>query len=143
MPESRKRQRIPKLNIDDVKTLAASKGFKEVADNKVSAVISFRRENERINVYHTTGTVGTCLDHPKRGKTQLFRRDCTTESLERILENPRTHTGVGYYRKPKPSDSTPKHSVSSPTCGDGEHKARNHDSDDNRSDHQESRRRRL
>ena len=40
------------------------------------------------------------MDHPTKGKTQLFRRMVNTiEGLENIFENPRLHTGTGYYRK--------------------------------------------
>ena len=41
-----------------------------------------------------TGTVGTCMDHPNQGKTQLFRRDQTLDSLSAIFKNPRVHTGM-------------------------------------------------
>ena len=51
----------------------------------------------RINVYYTTGTIASCLLHPLKGKTQLFRRNQTIGSLQMIFANPRTHTGEGYY----------------------------------------------
>ncbi len=53
----------------------------------------------RINVYYSKMTVATCIDHPKQGKTQLFRRNVTIEELEKIFENPRHHTGKGYHKK--------------------------------------------
>lgn len=63
-------------------------------------VVAFAKTiNTRVNVYHTTGTVGTCVDHPTQGKTSLFRRDQTVEDLRRIFANPRVHTGVGYHRR--------------------------------------------
>lgn len=40
------------------------------------------------------GTVGTCLDHPSKGKTQLFRRNQTLQDVYRILKCPRVHTGT-------------------------------------------------
>jgi len=43
--------------------------------------------------------VGTCLNHPTRGKTQLFRRSVSLELLRLIFEDPRIHSGEGYYRK--------------------------------------------
>jgi hypothetical protein len=52
----------------------------------------------RINVYYSTGTVGTCLSHPRQGKTQLFRRNVSKHQPQDIFENPRTHTGKGYYQ---------------------------------------------
>eukprot|EP00978_Attheya_sp_CCMP212_P042691 scaffold264884_cov28-Attheya_sp.AAC.2 len=41
-------------------------------------------------------TVATCIDHPRSGKTQLFRRNQTMTELELLFSNPRSHTGVGY-----------------------------------------------
>jgi len=72
-------------------------------------VISFRKGDSspiRINVYWTTGTVGTCLDHPRQGKTQLFRRNVDLSTLREIFKNPRVHTGAGYYTC---DDSASKH----------------------------------
>lgn len=57
----------------------------------------------RVNVWRSEKsslfTVGTCLNHPKKGKTQLFRKNCTEQQVMAILKNPRIHTGKGYYRK--------------------------------------------
>lgn len=53
----------------------------------------------RVNVYLTTMTVGTCIMHPKHGKTQLFRRGVGYKELLKIFQNPRVHTGKGYYTK--------------------------------------------
>ncbi len=51
----------------------------------------------QINVYYTKMTVATCLRHPKRGATQLFRRCVSMQEMERIFKKPRLHTGKGYY----------------------------------------------
>jgi len=59
----------------------------------------------RINVYYTTGTVATCINHPQQGRTQLFRRNVSLAQLAEIMINPRVHTGVGYQRKRKRSES--------------------------------------
>jgi hypothetical protein len=86
--------------VEDVREIAAHYNYNEIGYNEGSRVISFRKEKTRINVYYTTGTVGTCMDHPTKGKTQLFRRMVLTiAELENIFENPRIHTGTGYYRK--------------------------------------------
>lgn len=54
----------------------------------------------RVNIYLTTMTVGTSLEHPKKGKTQLFRKvGFDRKLLEKIFKNPRQHTGKGYYKK--------------------------------------------
>lgn len=50
-------------------------------------------------MHYTTGTVGTCLNHPSKGKTQLFRRNVSLDLLVEIFRNPRIHTNTGYYRK--------------------------------------------
>lgn len=76
--------------------------------NETSRVISFQvpmydelgtEACARINVYYTTGTVGTALDHPRQGRTQLFRRCVTLQELDAIFRNPRVHTGRGYQRR--------------------------------------------
>ena len=56
----------------------------------------------RLNVWLTTGTVSTSLDHPTSGKTQLFRKNGPDyDLLDRIFENPRVHTDKGYGEKEK------------------------------------------
>jgi len=76
----------------------------EVTSTDRGRMVSFGNNGKcggvRINVYYTTGTVATCLDHPHRGKTQLFRRNMTLEDLKEIFEDPRTHTSKGYHRIP-------------------------------------------
>lgn len=56
----------------------------------------------KVNVYYGkkngTYTVATALQHPTKGKTQLFRKGITTQELEAVLKNPRTHTDKGYYK---------------------------------------------
>lgn len=94
-----------------VRAAAEEFGWEEVAYTPASRVIGFCRDGDRINVYYTTGTVGTCVDHPTRGRTQLFRRDRDWDGLRALLDNPRAHTGDGYYRKhgaarPEPSWTT-------------------------------------
>ena len=42
---------------------------------------------------HLAGTVGTCVDHPRAGPTQLFRRGQDMGGVQQIFDNPRTHTG--------------------------------------------------
>ncbi len=45
------------------------------------------------------GTMKTSMDHPVRGPTQLFRRDLSEGEHHSVLNNPRQHTGKGYYKK--------------------------------------------
>jgi hypothetical protein len=87
------------LSLDTVRRTARDEGYREVYYNETSRVISFQRGDVRINVYYTTGTVGTCIDHPRQGKTQLFRRDVDSSLLRTLFNNPRTHTDRGYQRR--------------------------------------------
>ncbi|KAL7541594.1 hypothetical protein ACHAXR_011051 [Thalassiosira sp. AJA248-18] len=97
----------PALDLDHVKRLAKQENCKLISFSQKSRVISFRKElggddgnnGVRINVYWNTGTVGTCLDHPRQGKTQLFRRNVDMATLRMIFKNPRVHTGAGYHRR--------------------------------------------
>jgi hypothetical protein len=88
------------LDLEEVRSLATSHNYQEIQHNPTSRVIIFRSNgggSMQINVYYTTGTVGTCLNHPKQGKTQLFRRGVVhLDPLSDIFQNPRIHTGVGY-----------------------------------------------
>lgn len=62
-------------------------------------MLSFFKFGMRMNVYYTTGTVSTAIDHPKAGRTQLYRRDITIAQLEKLFINPREHTGKGYFKR--------------------------------------------
>jgi hypothetical protein len=86
------------LELDSVRHIAQSEGHEEIYFNDTSKVVSFARNGIRINVYWTTGTVGTCLTHPRQGKTQLFRRKADLTLLREIFRDPRVHTGSGYHR---------------------------------------------
>lgn len=60
---------------------------------------SFVKGDARINIYTSKMTVATCINHPKKGKTQLFRKRVGPKLLEKIFANPRIHTARGYYTK--------------------------------------------
>lgn len=62
-------------------------------------MISFIKDDCRINVYTSTMTVTTQLLHPKKGKTQLHRKGVNYQVLKEIFTNPRVHTNKGYYKK--------------------------------------------
>lgn len=85
--------------------LAQSRGFafelgwEEIDHQEKIKMVSFRKKGTRINIYYGTGTVGTCLAHPKKGKTQLFRRHCSLYEIVEIFKNPRIHTKKGYRQK--------------------------------------------
>ena len=92
------------LPIAEVRKLAARYGWSEVQYSAESRVIAFTRMSEtngrmRVNVYYTTGTVGTSLNHPIDGPGQMFRRCTSLRDLEQIFSNPRVHTERGYKRR--------------------------------------------
>jgi hypothetical protein len=79
----------------------------DIQDNigMVSFIRGNNGERERVNIYVTKMTVGTCINHPTKGKTQLFRKHQTIASIKEILKNPRIHTNEGYYQKAELRDT--------------------------------------
>ncbi len=94
------------MNFAAVKKIARLHKWKMIDYQPDSSMMSFSKEIDgskaRINVY-TNMTVGTSLTHPKKGKTQLFRKNVSKQFLEKLFENPRTHSEKfgthGYYRR--------------------------------------------
>lgn len=42
----------------------------------------------------------TVMNHPRQGKTQMFRRNLSEKQFQRVLSDPRSHTGMraaGYW----------------------------------------------
>jgi hypothetical protein len=77
-------------------------GLVEILFDQVNKLLSFRAaDGIRINVYYADRTIGTAVQDPVYGKTQLFRRDCTPERLADIMKNPRAHSGQGYKKSRK------------------------------------------
>lgn len=66
-------------------------------------MVSFTKNGCRLNVYLSKMTVATALNHPFKGKTQLFRKQLSMTELEKVFANPRVHTDKGYIRKRKKS----------------------------------------
>ncbi|MCP4974610.1 MAG: hypothetical protein GY931_00485 [Maribacter sp.] len=79
--------------------LATSNNWKLLCIQDNIGMISFTKEGARINIYTTKMTVATCLNHPKQGKTQMYRKNVSNEELGKIFKNPRVHTGKGYKNK--------------------------------------------
>lgn len=88
---------------DELKTVrevARENGWAELCHQPESRMVSFMHAQRRINYYYTAGTVATCIEHPKYGRSQLFRRGVfSKDELTEIFQNPRTHTGRGYFQK--------------------------------------------
>jgi hypothetical protein len=94
------------LSTCEIESIARRLGYLKVQHGYREGVLAFSRPDENgykqlVRVWYRTGTVGTYLKHPTRGKDALFRRNVGRDYglLERIFENPRAHTGKGYYRK--------------------------------------------
>lgn len=69
----------------------------------VSYVKDINGYRARINVYLGNNTVSTSINHPKKGKTQMFRKNVSFKMLDKIFNNPRQHTGKGYrFKKDEP-----------------------------------------
>ena len=87
------------LNESELDRIAEENGWKKLTCLQPAMSSYTRDPNERINFYLSTGTAGTCLNHPTQGKTQLFRRGLDMATASTLLRNPRQHTGRGYKRK--------------------------------------------
>lgn len=85
--------------IDQIRAVASNHGWEELVLREENKMISFAKEDQRINVYYTTMTVGTCIKHPRQGRTQLFRKNVKLIQLNDIFDNPRCHTGSGYHKR--------------------------------------------
>lgn len=88
--------RIPKEDIDKI---AAKHGYVCFDYQENIGMASYSDGQTRINVYLTKMTVATCLNHPKKGATQLFRKNVDLKTLDEIFAYPRLHTGKGYIKK--------------------------------------------
>lgn len=87
------------ISSDEIKQVAKKHGWDFLCYQENNYMLSFTKPGMRINVWPSRMTVATCLDHPKQGKTQLFRRHVNLKLLERIFEYPRVHTMKGYQTK--------------------------------------------
>lgn len=88
-----------KIPIDVIEALAKAESYNRIDFQENIGLISYSDGATRINIYLTKMTVATCLKHPKKGATQLFRKNVNYEMLKEIFEYPRKHTGKGYYKK--------------------------------------------
>ena len=84
------------LDIVDITSLALGAGYELEKHHVDNHLLIFTKGQVQINVYYTTMTVATALRHPRKGKTQLFRRHVGRKWLRKIFDNPRIHTGIGY-----------------------------------------------
>lgn len=90
-----------KIPIEFLENVADTYKFLKIDYQPNIEMISYSNGAVRINVYLTTGTISTSMNHPKKGKTQLFRKNLTFEQIKETFKNPRVHSGKGYYTKKK------------------------------------------
>lgn len=88
--------------LDEVRRIAAAVGLREINHNTIEHIVSFATQDRaKIIVYYGTGTVATCMHHPRQNKTQLFRRNQTLDGLRDIFLNPGVYTEIGYMEQGK------------------------------------------
>ena len=85
--------------ISEIENIAIENGWEFLDFQPGIGMISFFKDESRINIYITKMTVATCINHPKKGKTQLFRRNVSLQELKKIFKRPRIHTNKGYYTR--------------------------------------------
>lgn len=88
--------RIP---IEEIDAIAKAESFFKIDFQEQIGMVSYSDGSTRINIYLTKMTVATCLNHPKKGATQLFRKNVNIDILKDIFNYPRKHTGKGYYKR--------------------------------------------
>ena len=96
-----------RMDLHSIDKVAAEYGWRRIDYQPNIGMASYYKmlgdDGARVNVYLTKMTVGTALNHPTKGRTQLFRRDVDYRELHRIFRNPRVHLNKGYrLRKDKP-----------------------------------------
>lgn len=90
---------VKKTSLVEVLASAKSLGYLIEKVDYNTGLFRFVNGGIHINFYCTSFTITTELNHPKKGKTQLHRRNLTTMEVREIFKNPRKHTGQGYYKK--------------------------------------------
>lgn len=88
------------LNESELDYMGETRGWDKVYGVPAQPpMASYKRDGVRLNFWLSTGTVGSYLEHPRQGKTQLFRREIDMSEARDVFDNPRQHTGKGYHRK--------------------------------------------
>ena len=88
------------LNESELDYMGETRGWDKIYDiPSQPPMASYKKDGIRLNFWLSTGTVGSYLDHPRQGKTQLFRRQVSMSDASDIFRNPRQHTGKGYHTK--------------------------------------------
>lgn len=100
---------MPFFQKEDVRQLARRYGWQEVHHHVSTHMFCFLRGAERVVVFYSTGTVGTCTNWARLGKALLFQRNSTTlQELDEIFCNLPEPSGECCFRiysenQPEPS----------------------------------------
>lgn len=98
---------------EEIRRLAENREWIFICHQEKTSMISFEKRFDysdkpvRINVYYRKEstkknlilTVATSMNHPRRGRDQMYRKEVNNSILTRILIDPRLHTGKGYFKK--------------------------------------------
>lgn len=88
------------LNESELDYMGDTRGWEKIEGLPAQPpMASYKKDGIRLNFWLSTGTVGSYLNHPRQGKTQLFRREISMSEASDIFNNPRQHTGKGYHHK--------------------------------------------
>lgn len=94
---------------DEIIAMAKKVGY-SLRRPEASSTLFFREGNPThgmpavlINVFYTTRSIMTYLNHPQGGSNELWRSNAydDVDELQTFLENPRRHSGKGYRNKNK------------------------------------------
>ncbi len=91
----------PVYDLEQVKQMATEFDWNYLTYQSDVFMLSFTKliptqGKMRINIYCSRRTVATSMNHPKQGKTQLYRKNCSMDDLRKIFKNPRFHSNKGY-----------------------------------------------
>lgn len=87
------------FTLEQAREVAAEHLYPESKHDEDNQVVCFQDGCVLIHVYYKTASVITCLNHPVRGKGQVFRRKLTLKNLEDIFEDPLAQMASGYYQR--------------------------------------------
>mmetsp|Transcript_4506 Transcript_4506/g.4992 ORF Transcript_4506/g.4992 Transcript_4506/m.4992 type:complete len:329 (+) Transcript_4506:91-1077(+) len=101
------------LNETELDAMATLKGWtKSDMSHKDTPMTSYwrgdkNRFHERLNFWLKIGSVGSYVDHPQQGRTQLFRKEICAEGAKELFHNPSVHPGGGYQHRDRPVSRPP------------------------------------
>ena len=82
--------------IDVARRLGITNYFHDQDHKLIRFTIFKQGKYSVVDVWYTTMTVGTTIDHPLKGRNTLYRKNVSIGLLNRIFQCPRLHTHKGY-----------------------------------------------